>query len=283
VIKRSNDGGKLKGGTRWLLRNNALTSIFSSYFAIPLVTRTYVSLAVALTALQSLGMIREEDIALHSGRVFRALEVWRPFTAGAFFGKWSLSMLTNIYVVASHCQTLEVAKGTADQLLLILFEIAILSAACMWMRVPFFSTALSSSLLCACSRLNPAAPVTTLFGFTVPYWKLPLVVMIIDMLHAQKASAAIPHLFGILTGLIYHVFAEILPQRGGPSLLSAPSWLRRALNRDVAEAYSAAKTAHKSFANYSPTRRESVPTTPLKRVHPRREGHRLDNSIETVP
>ncbi|PFH37146.1 hypothetical protein BESB_036040 [Besnoitia besnoiti] len=43
------------------------------------------------------GLVSPEQLAMHAARVLRAFELWRPFTAGTFFGGPSLGTLLRIY------------------------------------------------------------------------------------------------------------------------------------------------------------------------------------------
>jgi hypothetical protein len=63
--------------------------------------------------------------------------------------------------------------------------------------------------------------------FKVPYWTLPYGLMITDVLQTQSASAALPHVLGIVTGHFYFFHRFVWPKLGGEDWLIAPSFLAK--------------------------------------------------------
>ncbi|KAF8821228.1 hypothetical protein IE077_002296 [Cardiosporidium cionae] len=206
-----------------------LAQLSAPLLRIHLINRIYILTALFLTVATSFLGVPLEHFALHGGRTFRALELWRPLTAAAFFGSFGLPMLSKLYFFATYGQTLENSKGSAQQLVFLSSQITMLSLLCVILEIPFFSSALSCAALYVCSREQPFSLTPTLFGMQVEYWQLPFVSMLIDVLNTQSLRAALPGILGILTGHIYHFCTDILPQMGSRPLFTAPRALKNFL------------------------------------------------------
>ena len=101
-----------------------------------------------------------------------------------------------------------------------------MSAVC---GLPFFAGSVITAMLYVLSRAMPRQKVKWLV-FTVPYWALPYGLMITDVLQAGNASAAMPHILGILSGHFYHFHRFIWPRMGGEDWLSAPDFIVQRLD-----------------------------------------------------
>jgi len=213
--------------------SNWIAPVLRIYTNIQLITRLYLSLALLLSLLQLKPLSVDPSVfALEWERTVRSFEFWRPFTAMAFQGDLTLSMISTMYFMWQYGQSLEEAKGSAEQLVFMLTQVILLSLIGFRFQLPFTGRAFSSALVYACSRREPFAMVPVFLNIRVQYWKVPFAQAVIDVLSAQKINAAIPHLMGIATGHFYHFFNQIYPGMGGYAWLSAPRWLRRRIDSD---------------------------------------------------
>mmetsp|Transcript_22532 Transcript_22532/g.24041 ORF Transcript_22532/g.24041 Transcript_22532/m.24041 type:complete len:359 (+) Transcript_22532:133-1209(+) len=196
------------------------------YKQIPPLTRLYVTM-IGLCSV--LGLVLGEEraqavLALDPMRFLYGMELWRPLTAAAFLGKPSVSWLMSIYYLHEYGSSLEKAYGPAEYLLFLFSMISMLTIFSMALGIPFFTQSVITGMLWVLSRAMPHAKVKWLV-ITVPYWSLPYGLMVTDCLQAQNASAAMPHILGILVGHFYHFHRFIWPKSGGEDWLRAPDFL----------------------------------------------------------
>uniref|UniRef100_A0A0G4I909 Derlin n=1 Tax=Chromera velia CCMP2878 TaxID=1169474 RepID=A0A0G4I909_9ALVE len=205
--------------------------VMSRYYSVPLVTRLYLTMAALLTASHHMGA-EPEMFALEKGRVVRALELWRPFTALAFYGKLSMSMALNLFSLIQYGKGLEKKNGSADTFIFLVTQATLLSLFGFALRMPFLGNCYASAVLLVTAMMEPMAPAQTVFGIGIKMWQIPFATMIVDVLQAQELKAAVPHLVGICTGYIYHYLTKTIPDRGGWNVLGAPKWLKWLMNKD---------------------------------------------------
>lgn len=67
------------------------------YMTRPFFTRTYLSVCVGITLLVSLRVVAPQILAYTFRTGIMKLQLWRPFTALVFMGKFDFSFLFNIY------------------------------------------------------------------------------------------------------------------------------------------------------------------------------------------
>lgn len=225
LSKRRHHHPKGKPSSSSLFRSTPFYVLRDFYLSLPPVTRMLCTMSVSLTAMHALGVAPPELFALHGPRTFRALELWRPFTAALFPGPLSLSCLANIYLFSQYSRQLEtLIKGeSAGYLVFAMFQIILLSGICLPLRLPFFFSALTASSTFLCSIHNPFDKVNVLFGIETEYWKLPFLSIGIDVLHAQNLRAALPGVLGLAAGGFFWLVGEKVPR-----LIAPPRWLRNA-------------------------------------------------------
>ena len=176
-------------------------------------------------------------LALDPMRVLYGMELWRPFTAAAFLGKPSVGWLMSGYYLFEYGSSLERAYGTAQHLIFLLTQIVMLSILSAVCGLPFFTNSVITSMLHVLSRAMPHQKVKWLV-FTVPYWSLPYGLMVTDVLQAGNASAAMPHILGILSGHFYHYHKFVWPKTGGEDWLISPDFISKRLDPDAKRAES---------------------------------------------
>ncbi len=224
--KPSLQSAKSKGKT-------AASDAFQKFGKILPATRFYLASCIALTVLSVL-LGEELTQGLFSYTPAQAVfggQVWRFFTAACFLGAPSISSLMSAYYLYEYGSKLEKAYGTAQFLTFVISQIVILSFLAGVFMTPFYAQPILTAMLHVLSRQLPFENVKWLI-FTVPYWTLPYGLMISDCLQAQSASAALPHILGIITGHFYHFHKNIWPAQGGDDWLIAPDWLKRRLDED---------------------------------------------------
>jgi membrane associated rhomboid family serine protease len=207
-------------------KKSPLADSLTKYKAILPTTRLYITLVITTTLL---GLILGDELtqtllALDPVRTIYGLQLWRPFSAACFLGPPSIGWLFSAYYLFEYGSSLERAYGTAQHVVFLLGQVFILSIASALFGLPFFGSSVITAMLHVLSRSMPQQQVQWLI-FKVPYWSLPYGLMATDILQTQSASAALPHILGIISGHFYFFHKFIWPKMGGEDWLVAPSFL----------------------------------------------------------
>ena len=213
---------------------STLSTTMQKYKRILPMTRLYITLVGAATLI---GLILGEELtqgllALDPVAVISGMQLWRPITAATFLGPPSIGWLMNGYYLFEYGSSLERAYGTAQHLIFLLSQVVMLSIFSALVGQPFFASSMITAMLHVLSRAMPHQKVKWLI-FTVPYWSLPYGLMASDVLQAQSAMAALPHIIGILSGHFYQFHKFVWPKMGGEDWLVAPDFLVRRLDPDA--------------------------------------------------
>jgi Derlin-1 len=223
---KSATGKKKVGAALEKEKPSALADTMQKYKKILPLTRMYITMVAVATIL---GLILGEELtqgllALDPMRVIYGMELWRPITAACFLGPPSIGWLMNGYYLFEYGSTLERAYGTPQHLMFLLSQVVTLSIFSILFGQPFFASSMITAMLHVLSRSMPYQKVKWLV-FTVPYWSLPYGLMATDVLQAQSATAALPHVLGILSGHFYHFHKFIWPKMGGEDWMAAPDFV----------------------------------------------------------
>jgi len=242
TAKTATGKSKVRGSVKEEPEKSAVSDTLTKYKSILPLTRIYITMVGLVTLV---GLIIGEEmaqgvLALDPLRTVYGLELWRPLTAACFLGKPSVGWLMNAYYLFEYGSNLERAFGTAQHLLFLGLQIAFLSVFAAFFGQPFFAQSVITSMLHVLSRAMPNQKVKWLI-FTVPYWTLPLGLMASDVLQAGDASAALPHVMGMLSGHLYFFHKNVWPKMGGEDWLVPPAFLSRKLDGDSADAVSKGK------------------------------------------
>ncbi len=122
------------------------------FYEVKLITRLYVMLIAFCTATHLIGLPAPVMYALDISRFY---EIWRPFTASAFFGSPSLSLVNNLYFLLSYGQKLEDSCGSGEFAWFLLTQVALLSLLSTVLGFPFQSHALMAAIVYISSRVTP--------------------------------------------------------------------------------------------------------------------------------
>jgi hypothetical protein len=76
---------------------DAFSDFKAWYFSKPLVTRTYLSGVCLLATLVSLAIVSPYGLTYTFKETIFSFQIWRPLTAGVFMGKFSFSILFQMY------------------------------------------------------------------------------------------------------------------------------------------------------------------------------------------
>jgi len=218
---------RVKGKNKDSDSDSALSEWMTKYRGILPVTRIHITMIVIATVM---GVVLGDELmqqwmSLDPARVLYGFELWRPLTAASFLGPPSIGSLMSCYYLFTYGSTLEAAYGTAQHVLFLSVQLLLLSMMGSVFGQPFSGQALITAMLHVLSRSMPFQKVKWLV-FTIPYWALPLGFMVSDVLQAQSAAAAVPHVLGMLAGHFYHFHKFIWPNLDrGEDWLNAPDFV----------------------------------------------------------
>jgi Derlin-1 len=184
---------------------SALAETPQKYKRILPLTQFYITMVGLVTILGLVlgGELTQGWLALDPIRTISEMEFWRPITAACFLGPPSIGRLMSGYYLFEHGSSLEQFYGSPQYFKFLQSQFAMLSIFSILTGQPFFASSMITAMLHVHSESMPHQKVKWLF-FTVPYWSLPYCLMAIDVLQAQSAMAALPHVLGILSGHLYH-------------------------------------------------------------------------------
>ena len=217
-------------------KKSAIGDTMQKYKSMLPLTRIYITMvAISTLAATILGdEMAQALLGLDPLRLIYGLELWRPITAACFLGPPSIGWLMSAYYLFEYGSSLEKVYGTAQHLLFLIGQVALLTMTSILFGQPFFASSVITAMLHVLSRSMPHQKVKWLI-FTVPYWSLPYGLMLSDVLQAG-AGAALPHVLGIMTGHFYYFHKFVWPRMGGEDWLIPPAFLVRRLeggNDDV--------------------------------------------------
>lgn len=229
--------GKKKVGATAAEKKSALSDTMQRYKRIRPLTRIYITMVGVATLISIIfgEEFTQSLLALDPTRAFYGFEFWRPFTAASFLGPISIGWLMSGYYLFEYGSSLERAYGTAQHFVFLMSQVFGLTFLSSLTGQPFFGQSMITAMLHVLSRAMPHQKVKWLI-FTVPYWSLPYGLMASDVLQAQSAMAALPHILGIVSGHFYHFHKFIWPKKGGEDWLVAPDFLVRRLDPDSKDA-----------------------------------------------
>lgn len=229
-------GKKKVGAKEKAEKDKSITSdLMQKYKSMLPLTRIYMTMIGICTIA---GVLMGEEmgqavLALDPMRTLYGGEIWRPITAASYFGKPSIGALMSAYYLFEYGSTLERAYGSAQFLVFMFSQLALLTVFSMIFRQPVFGNSMVTAMLHVLSRAMPNQKVRWLV-MNVPYWSLPYCTALADCLQAGSAAAAVPHILGILSGHFYQFHKFVWPKVGGEDWLSAPDFLIERMDPNAA-------------------------------------------------
>jgi Derlin-2/3 len=209
-----------------------MTSFETWFKQIPVVTRTYVSLAFLVTAACALDLMSPLNLYLNFKLVHEKMEVWRLLTNFLFFGNFGLDFLFHMFFLVRYCRYLEEGSfrnKTADFLYMVLFGATLMLMAAPFINIPFLGYSLSFMMVYVWGYRNENQQMSFLglFNFTAPY--LPWVLLGFSVL---LGSSPVVDLLGIAVGHVYYFFADVYPLVTDRHLLKTPTILKYIFQED---------------------------------------------------
>ncbi|TMW60847.1 hypothetical protein Poli38472_000889 [Pythium oligandrum] len=201
-------------------------SIEGWYYALPQITRFYLTVCFLSTALSTLGFVNPRSLYLSFDLVWERFQLWRLPTCFMYLGGFGFPFLMQLMILSNYSSRLEEdpfpsgGGPTADYAFMIFFGACILWIIAFFMELPFLGPSLIFMIVYVWSRRNPTAPVA-IWGFQFQGLYLPWALIAFTVLMGGNPMMDI---FGVIAGHMYYFLLEVLPNTKGWNLLQTPSF-----------------------------------------------------------
>ncbi len=198
------------------------------YKEMPIVTRTYLTLAFATTVLCSLDVISPFTVYFNLQLITQKMQLWRVVSNFFFFGNLGLDFLFHMFFLTRYCRLLEEGSfrgRTADFVFMLLFGASLLLVCASLAHIQFLGQSLTFMMVYVWARRNQHVNMSFLglFNFTAPY--LPWVLLIFSL---ALGSNPLVDLIGMVAGHLYYFLEDIYPAMRGRRLLKTPAFIKAA-------------------------------------------------------
>lgn len=191
---------------------------FSWYHEIPLISRLYLTSAVAMTTACYLDMVSPLTLYYNYDLILNKGQYWRLVTSFLFFGSFSIDFLFHMYFVVRYCRLLEEGpfRGrTADFLFMIVYGATMMLFFSVsfdaFARIKFLGHPLTFMMVYLWARDPDNYHIRmSFFGvlqFTAPY--LPWVLLVFSLVLGNPIEM---DLLGIIVGHTYYFLDYVYPQ-----------------------------------------------------------------------
>uniref|UniRef100_A0A7S0Y8K7 Derlin n=1 Tax=Polytomella parva TaxID=51329 RepID=A0A7S0Y8K7_9CHLO len=192
------------------------------YKQLPIVTRTYVTLASLVTVGIALDLISEYNIYFYAPLIYEEHEYWRFFTNFLFFGKLGPDFLFHMFFLIKYSKSLEEESfrgRSADFLWMLTLGALLLTAMAHVAPVQFLGSSLTFMMVYVWSRRHRYVSLSFLgvFTFTAPY--LPWVLLAFG---AVVGSSPVSDILGLITGHLYYYLEDVYPVLSGRRPIKTP-------------------------------------------------------------
>lgn len=192
------------------------------YNQIPIITRGYLTLAVATTLLCALDVVSPFSLYFNWTAIVNKYEVWRLVTNFLFFGLFGLDYVFHMFFLVRYCRLLEenTFRGrTADFFFMLLFGATLMTVAAPFLNVHFLGSSLTFMMVYVWGYLNEHVRMSFLglFNFNAPY--LPWVLLVFSLM---LGASPVMDLLGVAAGHIYYFLEFVYPRMRGIHLLKTP-------------------------------------------------------------
>lgn len=192
------------------------------YKSMPSVTKFILTASFGVTLAANFGLFNPMSLILDFGMIWNQFEIWRLFTAFAFFGKLGFPFLMNMYFMYSYSLRLETtvfehAKGDYAYMLFICSTFLLIIG--YLLELPILGVPLVIAILYVWCIANANTIVSFWFGTTFKAFYLPWVLAGFNVL---LGGSGVMEILGIVAGHSYHFLKYIMPVQYGYNLLDTP-------------------------------------------------------------
>lgn len=200
-------------------------SVEEWYRSLPIVTRTYVTLASLTTAGCALEIITPYNVYFNSKLIMKG-EVWRLLTNFFFFGNLGLDFVFHMFFLLKYCKSLEEGSfrgRSADFLWMLMLGGMLLTSLAPFVNIQFLGSSLTFMMVYVWGRRHQYVNLSFLgiFNFTAPY--LPWVLLAFSLV---LGSSPVVDLMGMAAGHVYYFLEDVYPRMTGRRPLKTPSFVK---------------------------------------------------------
>jgi len=202
------------------------------YNSLPLVTKSYWSVAVVTSLAATIRLIPSYYLYLDWSIVINKFQIWRILTNFIFFAE--LSPMTAMYLIfmltllVRHGSELEKEfytgfQGFCNYIWLYLFGmITLLIIGGYFLNIPLLGPAFVFMILYILSRKDPHK-ATSFYGFLFQRWHLPFLYLAVSLILGGPLESEV---LGIIIGHLWVFLSEIVPRVYGKSIVTpTPAWI----------------------------------------------------------
>ncbi|GLC36750.1 hypothetical protein PLESTB_000786800 [Pleodorina starrii] len=196
------------------------------YKSLPIVTRTYVTMAFLTTAGCALEIITPFNVYFNAKLVFKKLQLWRLVTNFFFFGNLGLDFVFHMFFLIKYCKSLEEGSfrgRSADFLWMLIFGGSLLTCIAPFVNIQFLGSSLTFMMVYVWGRRHQYVNLSFLgiFNFTAPY--LPWVLLAFSLM---LGSSPVVDLMGMAAGHVYYFLEDVYPRISGRRPLKTPALIK---------------------------------------------------------
>lgn len=134
-------------------------------------TRTYLAICTGMTLLITLGVLHPKMLYYTPSAAFLELNIWRPFTALFYMGKFSFGFIFNMYFAFIAISKVETLVFTRDRYADFLWLNVVIFLGCLLigsvLDLYFFAEAYQMAMIYIWCKRFPHEEITLMFGFRV--------------------------------------------------------------------------------------------------------------------
>lgn len=207
-------------------------SVEDWYKQLPIVTRTYVTLAFLTTAGCALEIITPFNVYFNAKLICQKFELWRLLTNFFFFGNLGLDFVFHMFFLIKYCKSLEEGSfrgRSADFMWMLLFGGIMLTCIAPFVNIQFLGSSLTFMMVYVWGRRHQYVNLSFLgiFNFTAPY--LPWVLLAFSLM---LGSSPVVDLLGMAAGHVYYFLEDVYPRMSGRRPLKTPALIKAIFPQD---------------------------------------------------
>ena len=138
------------------VKKNIFQNLQESVAGIEPISRLYLFLCLFTTTVHALGLPAPE---LFSLKGLGPLTLYKPITAAAYLGGFSLSFANNVYFIVRYGQTIEKEAGSTQFLYFLGIQCILLTALSLVLGFPFTASSMIAAIIYVCSRIHAMEPM----------------------------------------------------------------------------------------------------------------------------
>ncbi|KAI5181759.1 Derlin-2/3 [Nematocida sp. AWRm80] len=207
------------------------SAIINYYKNIPVVSRVFFSLSIAVTILTYLDILSSYTL-IYSWAHMKKLELWRAITTFFYWGPAGLDVFVHQFFMLKYCVMLEEScSEPAEFLYMLMVGMGAILGMANIFKMSKLSNALSTYIIYVWSKKNPLMLVQYLGLFSMPAYYIPCIMFLFSFIVEKKLPQS--DLVGIVAGHLYFylkvVYVKTNPNRDP---LKTPEFLKRLFKKE---------------------------------------------------